>query len=207
MRRVSDVIATGRAAHLAIAADPPSTVPSPPAFDQAAASAHVSLASPPPLAELCGARRMRVHGEAPASTPRSSPDAPDVCRRRRRDTTPERSVYSRQRRGTIPPSDPVLHRPARRRRSRAPPPPIDEAGDGEESRSRWERARSVGARGVDARNLYAARARYTHASSDPECAFTDDAVARRPVAWRRRRLRTSAVLANGVPACTGLGGQ
>ena len=126
--------------------------------------------------------------KTPASTQRSSPDAPDVCRRRWRDTTPERSVYSRRRRRTIPPSDPVLPRPrvADDFSRPLPAPPIDEAG--------WGVPVAVGtralgrARGIDARNFEAGRALVHHASSDPECAFTDDAVARRPRNGAPRRL-------------------
>ena len=165
------------------------TVPSPPAFGSGAASAMSPSPRKIPLAELCGPDDRSM--ETPASTPRSSPDAPDVCRRRWRDTTPERSVYSRQRRGTIPPSDPVLHRPRVADVSRAPPPPpIDEAGWGRVPVAVGTRALGR-ARGVDARNFEAGRALGTPTRPlTPSVRSPTTPSPGAPSQWRPRRLRT-----------------
>ena len=129
--------------------------------------------------------------ETPASTRGSSPDAPDVCRRRWRDTTPDRSVYSRRRRGTIPTSDPVLPRPrvADDFSRPLPAPPIDEAG--------WGVPVAVGtralgrARGVDARTFEAGRALGTPTRPlTPSVRSPTTPSPGAPSQWRARRLRT-----------------
>ena len=165
------------------------TVPSPPRSDQA---------PPRPCLTPLGKFLLPLSwaptigwDETPASTPGSSPDAPDVCRRRWRDTTPDRSVYSRRRRGTIPTSDPVLPRPrvADDFSRPLPAPPIDEAG--------WGVPVAVGtralgrARGVDARTFEAGRALGTPTRPlTPSVRSPTTPSPGAPSQWRARRLRT-----------------